>query len=112
MSNTFHLKQLRARWGLNQEELASLLGISQASVSRYEKNEDLPTLIAALGLQVIFNRQPRSLFRDLYEHIEEAVMRRAAELERNIGDTRNYTSLKKRQLLEAMVARATSPDEA
>jgi transcriptional regulator with XRE-family HTH domain len=106
------LRRLRVKWTLSQGELAELLDISQARISRYETGEEHPTLGVALGLQVVFGRGPRSVFYHLYSSVEEATMRRAAEFERRLSGLCDFPSMKKRQLLEAMVARATKPDEA
>lgn len=107
-----YLRQLRVKWTLSQEELAELLDISQARISRYEKGEEHPTLSVALGLQVVFGKRPRSMFSHLYGMIEERVMGRAAELETQLIGRSDFPSLKKRQLLDAMMARATKRDEA
>lgn len=106
------LRRLRVQWMLSQEELAELLDISQARISRYEKGEEHPTLGVALGLQAVFGPSPRALFSYTYSMVEEAVMRRAVELEKRLTDRPDSGSMKKRQLLEAMMARATKPEEA
>lgn len=106
------LRRLRVRWMLSQAELAELLDISQARISRYEKGEEHPTLGVALSLQVVFGSGPRAVFSGLYASVEEATMRRAAELERRLADGSDFATIKKRQLLESMVARATKPDGA
>lgn len=85
-----------------------MLGITRTRISRYEKNEEFPAFSTALGLQVIFDQQPRLTFPRLYDQIEEAVMQRAAELERALDGLHDYQSARKRQLLDAMMARATS----
>jgi transcriptional regulator with XRE-family HTH domain len=97
---------------LSQGELAELLDINQARISRYEKGEEHPTLGVALGLQVVFGRGPRTLFSYTYSMAEEAVMRRAAEFENRLRGRSDFASLKKRQLLQAMMARATKQEEA
>jgi transcriptional regulator with XRE-family HTH domain len=112
MSHNTYLKRQRARWCLSQDELADLLGVTQTRVSRYEQNEEYPATTSLLGLQAIFDRAPRTLFPKIYEMVEEAVMGRAAELERSLEGKQDYASTKKRQLLEAMMARATKRDEA
>jgi DNA-binding XRE family transcriptional regulator len=112
MSYNANLRGLRARWCLSQDELADLLGIDRTRISRYEKNEEAPSLSTALGLQVVFNEQPRRLFHRTYELIEDAVMQRAADLERSLEDQGDYASTRKRHLLDAMMARATNRDEA
>lgn len=107
-----YLRQLRVKWTLSQQELAELLDISQARISRYEKGEEHPTLSLAFGLQVIFGKSPRSMFSHLYSTVEEGVMGRAAEFERRLIGRSDFPSMKKRQLFEAMMARATKRDEA
>ena len=108
MSHNANLRGLRARWCLSQEELADLLGITQACISRYEKNEETPALSTALALQVVFDEQPRRLFHRLYALVEETVMQRAAELERSIDGQHDYRSTRRRHLLDAMMARVTN----
>lgn len=112
MSYNTSIHHLRARWCLNQDELADLLGISQARISRYEKNEEIPALATALALQVIFNRSPRAIFLKQYRLIEEAVMTRAAEFERSLEGKKDHRSVQQRRLLDAMMARATSRHDA
>lgn len=112
MSHPRNLRGLRARWCLSQDELADLLGIDRTRISRYEQNEEMPSFATALGLQVIFNEPSRRLFHRAYDLVEEAVMQRAAELERSLGDRDDYASVQKRHLLQGMVARATNAEEA
>ena len=108
MSHNPYLRQLRARWQLSQEELAGLLDISQARVSRYEQGSGYPPLAAVLALQVVFGKPPRSCFSDLYAVAEERVMTRAAALECVLRGKYDPASQRKRHLLESIVARATS----
>ena len=100
----------RKRWALSQGELADLLATSQTHISRIEDGEAVPTakLELALGLQVIFGRAPRTLFNAMYQAVEEAVMTRAAELDVALRDKHDPESTKKKQLLTAMLKRATS----
>jgi transcriptional regulator with XRE-family HTH domain len=112
MQHTTSIKSLRSRWALKQDELAGLLGVSQSSISKYEKNDEIPMLGTLLGLHVIFNCSLPKLFSAQYHVVEEAVMRRAAELEGAIRGKSDYASNRKRHLLEAMMARATSRAEA
>ena len=93
---------------LSQGELAVLLDVSQERVSRYESGGENPSLSVALAYQVIFNRAPRSCFSAIYAAIEEAVITRAAALDLAITGKRDVVSLKKRQLLDGMMERATS----
>jgi transcriptional regulator with XRE-family HTH domain len=106
------LKRLRVRSCLSQGELADLVGVSQARICRYEKNEEAPSLSSAFGLQVIFDRPPRALFQHVYAHVEDEVMRRGAELERSLIGKTDYASMRKRHLLESMMERATKRERA
>ena len=108
MSKNTSIRALRATWCLNQEELADLLGISQSRISRYEKNEEVPALGTLLGFHVIFNCPLPRMFANQYRLVEDTVMGRAAELEARIREKSDYSSSRKRHLLEAMMARATS----
>ncbi|MEG3148179.1 helix-turn-helix domain-containing protein [Sphingomonas sp. RT2P30] len=104
------MRRIRNRWMLSQEELADLLNINQARVSRYEKGEEYPSLAVALGLQVIFGRSPKSCFAAVYTFVEDGVITRAAALHRTLSGRRDPASAKKRHLLDAMMDRATRGD--
>ena len=110
MSHAHYVALHRKRWALSQDELANLLAVSQAHVSRIEDGEAAKTakLETVLGLQVVFGRAPRTLFATQYEAVEESVMTRAAELDVALRDKHDPESTKKKQLLIAMLKRATS----
>lgn len=50
-----HLKMLRINKNMTQEELATILGLSKASVSRYENNSQLPELAILSKIADYFN---------------------------------------------------------
>lgn len=91
---------------LTQEEIAELLDVSQTTVSRLELEGPSTTLNLALSLQVVFGTQPRVLFAHLYAEIEEAVMRRAAALEKKLRHLTDPKSEKKKRFLASMTKRA------
>lgn len=99
----------RKRWALSQDELAHLLGVSQANVSRIEdpKTAKSVKLEAILGLEVVFGHAPRTLFTALFTAIEDAVIRRAAELDTALRDKHDPESIKKKQLLIVMLKRVS-----
>jgi len=107
MPQNIYLRRHRVRSMLSQDEVAELLGVSQSRVSRYEKGEESPTLGVSFALQVVFGRCPTKFFPMAYSAIEDAVMARAAALERQLADKRDYLSVRKRHHLEGMMARAT-----
>lgn len=112
MPHYLNLRGLRARSCLSQDELAELLGICRTRISRYEMNEEVPVFSTALGLQVIFDQQPRLIFPRFYSFVEDGVMQRAAALDRTLEGMTDYRSTRKRHLLDAMMARATSRTDA
>lgn len=57
------LKELRARDGLNQTDLAKLVGVSRQTVSLLERDEYTPSIIIALKISQIFNETVESVFR-------------------------------------------------
>ena len=57
------LKELRARDGLNQTELAKLAGVSRQTISLLERDEYTPSIIIALKISQIFNETVESVFR-------------------------------------------------
>ena len=57
------LKELRARDGLNQTDLAKLAGVSRLTVSLLERDEYTPSIIIALKISQIFNETVESVFR-------------------------------------------------
>ena len=57
------LKELRARDGLNQTELAKLAGVSRQTISLLERDEYTPSIVIALKISQIFNEPVESVFR-------------------------------------------------
>ena len=57
------LKELRARDGLNQTDLAKLAVVSRQTVSLLERDEYTPSIIIALKISQIFNETVESVFR-------------------------------------------------
>ena len=57
------LKELRARDGLNQTELAKLAGVSRQTISLLERDEYTPSIVIALKIAQIFNEPVESVFR-------------------------------------------------
>ena len=112
MSHPRTVRLARRSSALTQDELADLLAITQTTISRLEDKNESTTLETALGLQVIFDTEPRSFFAKLYERVEEAVMTRAADLDVKIRDKYDSKSRKKQALLNIMVKRATAQNKA
>ena len=56
------LKELRARDGLNQTQLAKLAKVSRQTISLLERNEYTPSVIIALRIARIFNEPVENVF--------------------------------------------------
>ncbi|MCP1638549.1 helix-turn-helix transcriptional regulator [Streptococcus gallinaceus] len=57
------LKELRARDGYNQTELAQLAGVSRQTVSLIERGDYQPSVVVALRIAQIFNESVEHVFR-------------------------------------------------
>ncbi len=98
----------RKRWALKQHQVAFLLGSKTGEqISRYEKQTQTPNLRTALACEIIFGMPVRSLFRGMYEAIEEDVMKQAYLLYQKIEHRTDLDGLKNLTLLNEMLARST-----
>lgn len=57
------LKELRARDGVNQTQLAKLAGISRQTVSLIERNEYTPSIVIAMKIAQVFKEPVENVFR-------------------------------------------------
>lgn len=64
------MKELRARDGLNQTELAKRAKVSRQTISLIEREEFIPSLLIAVRIATIFNEAIESVFLFDKEEIE------------------------------------------
>ena len=57
------LKELRARDGWNQTDLAKKAGVSRQTISLLERDEYTPSVVIALKIAQIFNESVENVFR-------------------------------------------------
>lgn len=57
------LKELRARDGLKQTDLAKKAGVSRQTISLLERDEYTPSVVIALKIAQIFNESVENVFR-------------------------------------------------
>lgn len=57
------LKELRARDGINQTEMAKLAGVSRQTISLIERNEYTPSVIIAMKNAKVFQEPVEEVFR-------------------------------------------------
>ncbi|HEN3068742.1 TPA: helix-turn-helix transcriptional regulator [Streptococcus agalactiae] len=56
------LKELRARDGINQTELAKLTGVSRQTISLIERGEYTPSVIIAMKIFQVFKESLENVF--------------------------------------------------
>ncbi|WP_338452847.1 helix-turn-helix transcriptional regulator [Niallia oryzisoli] len=56
------LKELRARDGLNQTQLAKLAKVSRQTISLIEHEEFIPSLLIAVRISRVFNEPVENVF--------------------------------------------------
>jgi hypothetical protein len=103
-----YLRTLRRRWGLTQEEVASLLPEGDRNrVSSVEWGEAPPNAAEIVAYGLIFDSSCRTLFPGFHEEIEDAVMRRAYQLYKGLKEDDSGRAAQLRGFIEQMFARAT-----
>ena len=82
-----YMRRYRVRAGLTQGEMSHLLGSdSQPTIAHYEVLRREPDLRSALAYQVVFGVPLEELFPGIYDHVEQEVTKRAAELRGRLGE--------------------------
>ncbi|TDL98262.1 transcriptional regulator [Macrococcus brunensis] len=56
------LKELRARDGYNQTELAKKAGVSRQTISLIERDDFMPSILTAVRIARIFNEPVENIF--------------------------------------------------
>lgn len=103
-----YLRTHRLVWGLTTKELASLMGFKNAThMSRIENSKRGPKLEVALACQVIFGVPPSAMFPDVYTQVEDRVMWNISQLHLSLQNTTRLAGLRKRELCEIALKRAT-----
>lgn len=62
MSLKNHLKELRARIGVNQQEMGKLVGTSRQTISQIERGDYSPSVTLALKIAKAFNVTVEDVF--------------------------------------------------
>ncbi len=63
-----HLKEYRAKIGVNQQEMGTLAGVSRQTISQIERGDYSPSVTLALKIAKIFNVSVE----DIFEYEEES----------------------------------------
>lgn len=62
-----HLKEYRARIGVNQQEMGQLVGVSRQTISQIERGDYSPSVTLALKIAKVFEVSVE----DIFEYEEE-----------------------------------------
>ena len=62
-----HLKEYRARIGVNQQELGSMVHVSRQTISLIERGDYSPSVSLALKLAAVFEAKVE----DLFEYVDD-----------------------------------------
>ncbi|THD60764.1 helix-turn-helix transcriptional regulator [Phenylobacterium sp.] len=98
-----YIRTHRQRHALTEEELAFLINQrSRSAVSLIETGDRSPTLETILAFEIVFGTPPRELFPEVFEHVEDSLMRRAWVLYDRLEGKDDARSRAKRELFERM----------
>ena len=82
------LRTLRQRSGFTQAELSEILGfLTEIPVSRHERSVTVPSLLTALGYEIVFRRPASELFPGLYQTVEAGIEARLEALEKELHES-------------------------
>ena len=57
-----HLKEMRARLGVNQQEMGKMVGTSRQTISQIERGDYSPSVTLALKIAKVFNVKVEDVF--------------------------------------------------
>ena len=57
-----HLKEYRAKIGVNQQEMGSLVDVSRQTISQIERGDYSPSVTLALKIAKVFNAKVEDIF--------------------------------------------------
>jgi transcriptional regulator with XRE-family HTH domain len=82
---TSYLRSLRRRAGFSQCDLAELIGyLSGDQVSRHERADSLPSLLAAFSYEIVFRVPVAQLFPGVYATVKQQIEERLSNLEQEL----------------------------
>lgn len=73
-----HLKEYRAKIGVNQQEMGAMVGVSRQTISQIERGDYSPSVTLALKIAKVFEVPVEAVFE--YEEDEKEVFRNGGSL--------------------------------
>ena len=77
----------RKRAGLSQKDLARIVGLAEARISRHERFGIVPPLAVALSYEAVFGVAVRDLYPRLYEDVSQRVEAELTAMETELQQT-------------------------
>ena len=105
---TNYLRKHRKAWGLSQDDLALLLGVSKSTVSRYENDDCVMPVERLLTCEIIFGISSGEILRHMRDTAEDALARATLELHRRLEGKTDRNTEKKWRLLNNILMRANA----
>jgi len=83
-----YLKSHRKRAGLSRRELAGILGLlSENQIGRHERGAFLPTLVMAVGYEIVFQVSIAELFPGVYDSVRQEIEGRLTDFENELQES-------------------------
>lgn len=103
--NIIRLKACRKRGGLDQVELATLVGMNFHTVSRFERGLTLPDAPTLIAYELIFDMPAAQLLPATMRVMRKQTLRRALDLQKRCGRSSLPQKRGKTEFLEALCQR-------
>jgi transcriptional regulator with XRE-family HTH domain len=102
---SIYLRTYRKKFGLTQREAALLVGMETGQIiSRHESKARIPSFKTVVAYQIVFDVPLRALFPEIYQEVEELVLKRALDLKAHLERRKeNPRTVHKLRRLEEMI---------
>lgn len=105
--NSIRLRACRKRYGLDQAEIALLVGRNQATVSRFESGRYLPDSQSLVAYEILFDMPASTVLPHTRRHVTNRIQMRARHLLKRCEETGTVRHPTKVEFLEALLGRLT-----
>lgn len=102
-----YIAMYRRHTGFSQAELAVLVGLEQATLSRYELGQRIPDLEVVLALEMVLDEPMECIFAGVAGRVRAQVAERAQALLEASGDEPSHENL----LKLAILSKLAHPDD-
>jgi transcriptional regulator with XRE-family HTH domain len=110
-----YLRTHRRNVGLTLRDVGNILGYAdEVAVSRHERFLTMPSLVVALGYEIVYRVPVSEIFAGVREEVEEGIEKKLAEMEERLGQrsSRDRGATATAQKLMWLSERRSSDEEA